>query len=389
MRFLFAWQHVSAADRLAGVDGLRAAIEQLSGFEAPAAAWERAILPARVERYESTLLDTLCLVGDVSWARASAPEAVAGDAPVVVAATPIALFPREEASVWIRGASGAVASDSAASGDCAPSGTDQSATRRVLDYLTTRGASFAPEIAAGCALDAGALRAALARLVGAGAITSDGFGGLRALLSTSSARQVAGRWSLLSHFRTDTPEMSRLSTGVGPRSDPGPTPVERDPVERQAWGLLRRYGVLFRRLLTREPTVATWRELSRFCRRLEARGEIRGGRFVAGMSGEQFALPAAVERLRELRRTLPDGKLIAISAADPLNLAGIVTAGDRVRAHVASRVLYMDGVPLAALEGDYMRPLTEVPPAMASQVATTLAGRAVPAVVSGYIGRTG
>src|SRR5690349_6045404 len=147
MRFLFAWQHVSATDRLVGVDGLRAVIDQLSGFEAPAAAWERAILPARVERYESTLLDTLCLVGDVSWARASAPEALAGDAPLVVAATPIALFPREEASVWIRAA--------AASGsDGVESDAEQSATRRVLDYLRTRGASFAPEIAAGCGLDA-------------------------------------------------------------------------------------------------------------------------------------------------------------------------------------------------------------------------------------------
>src|SRR5919204_4189489 len=113
-----------------------------------------------------------------------------------------------------------------------------------------------------------------------------------------------------------------------------------------------------RRLLTREPMDVPWRELARVYRRLEARGEIRGGRFVSGMSGEQFALPDAVERLREVRRTAHDGRLLAIGAADPLNLAGIVTTGDRVRAAAASRVVYRDGVPVAALEGDYMRPLT-------------------------------
>jgi ATP-dependent Lhr-like helicase len=131
-----------------------------------------------------------------------------------------------------------------------------------------------------------------------------------------------------------------------------------------------------------------WRELCYFYRRLEARGDIRGGRFVAGASGEQFALPDAVERLREIRRTPPDRRLITISAADPLNLAGILTAGERVRVQASSRILYQDGVPLATLEGDYVRPLTEVPAAVASQVATALAGRVVPSVLSGYVGRT-
>ena len=116
-------------------------------------------------------------------------------------------------------------------------------------------------------------------------------------------------------------------------------------VETQARTLLRRYGVVFRRLLTREATAAPWRDLARVCRRLEARGEIRGGRFVAGMSGEQFALPAAVQRLREIRRTPPSGRLLTISAADPLNLAGIVTAGDRIRAATGNRLVYRDGVP--------------------------------------------
>jgi ATP-dependent Lhr-like helicase len=164
-------------------------------------------------------------------------------------------------------------------------------------------------------------------------------------------------------------------------------PAERDAaVEALAWTLLRRYGVLFRRLLTREAFDVPWRELSRVCRRLEARGEIRGGRFVSGMSGEQFALPDAVERLREVRRSAHDDRLIVISAADPLNLTGIITSGDRIRTAASNRIVYRNGVPLAAMEGDMLRMLTTVDPAIAPDVAAAAAGRRVP-VLSGYVGR--
>jgi ATP-dependent Lhr-like helicase len=233
--------------------------------------------------------------------------------------------------------------------------------------LRRRGASFDHELAAATSLDAAETAAALSRLVAAGLISSDGFGGLRSLLRSPAAPptrgrgHVAGRWTLVRQAAID--------------------------VEAQARRLLRRYGIVFRRLLAREADAAPWRELCRVFRTLEARGEIRGGRFVSGMSGEQFALPEAVERLREVRRTRPDGALIAISAADPLNLAGIVTAGERVRTHAGNRLVFCDGVPLAAMEGDYLRPLSEVPPGVASQVATTLAGRPVPSVLSGYVGR--
>ena len=125
---------------------------------------------------------------------------------------------------------------------------------------------------------------------------------------------------------------------------------------------------MFRRLLTRETNAATWRELVRVYRRLEARGEIRGGRFVSGMSGEQFALPDAVERLREIRRTAADGRLLAISAADPLNLTGIVTPGERIRAAARTRIAYRDGVPLAVLEGDIVRELASIDPEIVSDV---------------------
>jgi ATP-dependent Lhr-like helicase len=162
-------------------------------------------------------------------------------------------------------------------------------------------------------------------------------------------------------------------------------------VDLQARTLLRRYGIVFRRLLAREANVAPWRELTRVYRRLEARGEIRGGRFVAGMSGEQFAAADAVERMREVRRTPPDGRCLVISAADPLNLAGIVDPGERVRAITSSRVAYRDGVPVAALEGDYVRPLVasaDVAPALAADVATRLTGRPMPPVLSGFVGRS-
>ena len=153
--------------------------------------------------------------------------------------------------------------------------------------------------------------------------------------------------------------------------------------------MLRRYGVVFRRLVAREANVPPWRELTRVYRRLEARGEIRGGRFVSGVSGEQFALGDAVERLRESRRTPHDGRLISITGADPLNLTGILDAGDRIRAALGTRIVYRNGVALAAMEGDFIRPLTTVDPAIAADVASALAGRRVPPVLSGYIGRTG
>jgi ATP-dependent Lhr-like helicase len=155
----------------------------------------------------------------------------------------------------------------------------------------------------------------------------------------------------------------------------------------QARALLARYGVVFRQLLVRETNAVAWRELTAVYRRLEARGEIRGGRFVSGMTGEQFALPEAVERLREVRKSNRDGRLMAISAVDPLNLTGILTSGERIRSITSSRLVYRDGIALAAMEGDYLRPLTEIDPAVAGRLASVLAGRRLPPVTSGFVGR--
>jgi ATP-dependent Lhr-like helicase len=347
MRFLFAWQHVEPASRATGLDGLRQVLGVLDGLELPARAWERVVLPARVEKYDRSMLDLLCLYGEVGWARVTpAPAAVNGS-------TPIALFMREHGKAWLPQERSAV-----------PLSPDAEHT---LETLRARGASFSSELAAACALDEERAGAALAELVNAGCITSDAFGGVRALLRPLHGRAVAGRWSVI---------------------EPPTDEEERNRVEVQARALLRRYGIVFRRLLAREVNALPWRDLTREFRRLEARGEIRGGRFVSGMSGEQFAAPEAVERLREARRTSPNGRLLTISAADPLNLTGVITAGPRVRAVTGNRIVFRDGVPLAAMEGDFVRPLADVPPALAGEVASALAGRRVPPVLSGFVGRT-
>jgi ATP-dependent helicase Lhr and Lhr-like helicase len=317
MRFLFAWQHVTPSSRLTGIDGVHEVIKQLDGFEIAANAWERHVLPLRIDRYDPSLLDALCFTGEVGWARLT---------------TGVALFPRAHTSAWLT--------------ETTPTLSDRA--QQVLDLLRTRGASFARDLRD----DTEAVTEAIGELVAAGLITSDGFIGRRP--------ERAGRWSILI------------------------ADVDREEaVETQARALLNRYGVIFRRLLTREPNAAPWRELARVYRRLEARGEIRGGRFVTGMSGEQFALADAVSHLREIRRTPADGRLTVISACDPLNLIGILTSTDRIRAIAGTRIAYRNGIPVAVMEGDFLRPFDQ--PDL--DAAAALAGRRVP-VAAGFVGRT-
>jgi ATP-dependent helicase Lhr and Lhr-like helicase len=294
-RFLFAWQHVAPHTKLRGIDGLQRIVAQLDGYEVAAGAWERAVLPARVENYEPSMLDMLCLTGEVGWARLSAPTAA-----TVVSATPIALFLRSNAEAWAGERSAIELSGRA---------------NAILEKLRARGASFARD------LDDDLL--ALSELVSAGLVASDGFAGLRTLVAAANDHRpkanFSGRWSTIE--RGGEPD-----------------------IESQARVMLQRYGVVFRRLVAREPNAAPWRELARVYRRMEARGEIRGGRFVHGMSGEQFALPDAVERMREIRRQPLDGRVITISATDPLNLTGILTADERIRAAAGTLISYRDGV---------------------------------------------
>ncbi len=360
MRFQFEWQHVVGSSRMIGNEGLLHVLQALDGFEAAAGAWESALLAARVDKYDASMLDMLCLTGRVAWTRLTR----AANPSRVVRSTPIAICLHEHVAVW-------------RSLSTLPRGGPEVLSvgaQRVLEQLRTRGALFAHEVVAAMDLSDDEVRQALAELVSAGLASSDGFAGLRGLFMdrerSPRESQMAGRW-----------------TALAP-PDESAAPDDR-AVSLQAKTLLRRYGVVSRRMLTREPSALPWRVLAREYRRLEARGEIRGGRFVSGLSGEQFALPDAVERLREVRRTPPDHRLLVISAADPLNLAGIVTAGDRVPTIAATRIVYRDGVPLAAMEGDYIRPLATIDPSLASDVASALAGRRVPPVISGFVGRAG
>jgi ATP-dependent Lhr-like helicase len=298
------------------------------------------------------MLDMLCLTGEAGWARLSTVVSPGAVPASLVSATPIALFLQEHADAW---------QSLRTPPDEPPPLTDNA--RTVLATLRSRGASFFRDLASGCALDADQLRHAIGALVACGLATSDGFAGLRALVWAARGGRplqdrranFAGRWAAIS---THTADNAREAA-----------------IEIQAWALLRRYGIVCRRVLARETNAPTWRELARVYRRLEARGEIRGGRFVSGLSGEQFALQDAVEQLREVRRISPDGQLITISAADPLNLAGIVTAGDRIRAAGRSRIVYRDGIPLAVMEGEIARELSPVDPSIAGDVSRALRGR--------------
>jgi ATP-dependent Lhr-like helicase len=363
LRFLFEWQGVTADAQREGARALDAVVEQLAGFEAPAAAWEGAILPARLSDYEPSLLDDACLSGRISWARLGAPAAKpksSGRRPAPLKSTPISLFPRKSACIWARPVAEEPAHVSARAG-------------KVAEFIRENGASFFEEIVEGTHLLRTQVEEALAELVAAGQVISDSFGGLRALLTpprhqrgrTRGARLgAAGRWALVKRKRSDQHAAAHKA----------------ERVEQIALALLRRYGVVFMRMLEREAAwLPRWRDLLRVYRRLEARGEIRGGRFVSGFAGEQFALPDAVAALRAIRRRTPDESLVSVSGADPLNLTGILTPGPKLAALAVNRVLYRDGIPIALLEGDVTRLLELVGPELENRVRLALHGHAEPA----------
>jgi ATP-dependent Lhr-like helicase len=332
MRFLLHWQHVASEQQVKGVEGLAAVIEQLDGYEVPAGAWEHEVLAARVQDYEPDFVDRLCLSGRVAWGRIS-PTNGSGKSPL--RSSPIALMLRQHSGLW--GAPGE-----------SESGGLSSEAHAVLGALQTRGACFFDELVSATGLLRTQLERSLGELAGSGLATADSFSGLRALLAPSEkhARRRRGRGA----YKVDTAGRWALLKGEGAVDD------ERR-VEQIARTLLRRYGIVFRALLAREACLPTWRELARIFRRLEARGEIRGGRFVSGFGGEQFGLPDAVGRLRAVRKLEKNGEFNAVSGADPLNLVGIVTPQARVTAIAPNRVLFRDGLAIAALEGGAVRRL--------------------------------
>jgi ATP-dependent helicase Lhr and Lhr-like helicase len=335
MRWLLRWQHVAAGTQVLGERGTLDVLRQLQGFEVAANAWERQVLGRRVGGYDPAVLDRLCLTGAVGWGRLSPHPATLEDSAegkrrvIPTSVAPITFFVREEAD-WMTPRHPATE---------LPEQTRwlSAGAQQTLDFLRHRGASFFADIVRGTGKLKSEIETALWELVAAGIVTADGFDNLRSLIDpkrragqgsgrTSRPRHSSGRWSLLY---------------AGEASD------KNKAVEATCWMLLKRYGIVFRDLLARETILPKWRELQIAFRRLEDRGEIRGGRFVDGFLGEQFALPVAVESLRASRNLQPSGETITLSAADPLNLVGILVPGERVPAISGKTITFRDGVAVA------------------------------------------
>ncbi|MGS9687720.1 Lhr family helicase, partial [Pseudomonas aeruginosa] len=359
MRFLFDWQRLAPGTRGRGAESLATVVEQLEGFQAAAAAWESELLAARVADYASHWLDQLCRSGRIVWARLAGRSKAAGGP---LRSAPIVLLLRRELGLW------SVLQRDAPEPELSPRAA------RVLEVLREQGASFFDELSQDAHLLRSELENALGELVSVGRVNADSFAGLRTLLMPADKRsrqerrsrglpggmQDAGRWAPLRRAKAEE---------AGQR-------LPAEVLEHVARTLLRRYGVVAWRLLEREADwLPPWRELLRVYHRLEARGEIRGGRFIAGLAGEQFALAEAVGLLREVRKRPPDGAMLVVSAVDPLNLVGGLLPGERVPAVTGNRLLYRDGAPLAALVAGKVRMLAEVDGETAQQIRALLIRR--------------
>ena len=378
LRFLGEWQRVLPAARMQGSDALAAVLAQLEGYEAPASAWETEIIPARIAEYDPGWLDEHCRSGRFMWTRLAARG---GAAPSTVSArsvpaspvrsTPIVLLARRNAGAW--------------SGLVGPTDAERltSKAQAVADVIKEFGASFFDEIVQHARLLPTEAEDALAELVAVGLVNSDSFAGLRVLLMPRARRTRlnsyaarhrrsaalfgmadAGRWALVRRPNAVASEQREQST------------------EQVVRTLLRRWGVIFWKLLAREAQwLPPWREILMCCRRLEARGEIRGGRFVAGFSGEQYASPEAVGLLREMRRKPPTQQYLSLSAADPLNLLGIITPGARLASLAGNRLLYQDGLPLAVYAAGEVKFLEALAPKDQWEAQVALLRRQAPALV--------
>lgn len=373
LRFLFEWQRATPDARMQGPDALAAILSQLEGFEAPAGSWETEILPTRINEYEPSWLDEHCLAGRFVWTRLSRRTANPERGAAPVRSTPITLLPRRNVRLWSSFA------------DAADPAHLSGKARSIVEVIQEQGALFFDEIVDATGMLPAQVEEAIAELVALGILNSDSFGGLRALLLPSDRRRSrnvkrgrrvslfgmadSGRWALVRR-----PAPGALPAAAG-RND--------EAVENLVRSLLRRWGVLLWKLVAAEaPWLPPWRDILLCCRRLEARGEIRGGRFVAGFSGEQYATPEAVSLLRDMRKKPHNGQLIAVSAADPLNLVGVLTPESRVPALTGNRVLYRDGVPIAVYVGGEVRFLTQLDPKSQWEAQNAILRRHVPAALA-------
>ncbi|MBC5785739.1 DEAD/DEAH box helicase [Ramlibacter sp. USB13] len=369
MRFLFQWHQLSTSEgdeRRSGEAGLADVLRQLEGHAAPAGAWEEDLLAARVGDYSPSMLDRLCATGRVVWWRPSEAGDAAARKTGPIRGTPIVLCEREALPHWQQAAGAEPAGEAALS----------SAARAVLEVLRTHGASFFADLQHDARMLGTQVEQALSELVAHGLVTCDSFSGLRTLVMPEDKRNKlrrrrgahdpmddAGRWSLARRARP---------------SVEAPGALAAPHVEHVARVLLRRYGVVFRKLLEREDGLPPWREIYYVLRRLEARGEVRGGRFVSGFSGEQFALPEAAAALRKTAQA-PGHERVAVSGVDPLNLAGIVTPGDKLPRLPGNRVLFEGGVPVAVQSGGEVRYLRELAPPAQWEIQKLLVRRQQPA----------
>ncbi|MCI0534752.1 MAG: hypothetical protein L0Z50_05950, partial [Verrucomicrobiales bacterium] len=446
LRFLLEWQRLTPEHRAQGPDGLMAVIEQLDAFEAPVAAWEPDLFLARVAEYDPAWLDRASFSGHIGWARLSARDKQKARPFSPLRTSPVAFFDRDNLSEWMQLCplpvsthcestphpgghivAEAVAADvrrrkltmqieSASSrrrlraqggedshppvenevGGDFP--LDESGAARVLSHETQKvlallqsgGALFFADLVRKSQLFPSQVEQGLAELIGLGLVTSDSFDGVRALLVPSDQRptfgrnegkrrqkknlasiEFAGRWWLLPRAEPSNPKSKSSISNAS-------------AVEKFAWTLLRRYGVVFRRMLDREAVPVSWYELGKAYRSLEARGLIRGGHFISGVGGEQFALAEAIGRLRAIRKTAGRGELIAVSGADPLNLLGILVPGPRLPALASNRVLFRDGLPVAILEAGQIRHLHDIPELASSAIESALTIRTLPPALRPY-----
>ena len=335
MRFLLRWQHVSAGTRREGRFGVLAIIEQLQGFEIATGAWENSVLAARVEGYRREWLDELCMSGQACWGRLSVrdadPDATPRRAGLTPSrATPITLAIRDDLPWLLR----------AARGDLSPAEPEQGRTRDVLDALRQHGALFRPDLAALTRRLPYEVDEALWDGVARGLVTADGFRAVRSLLRRGSPERYAPVRGLRRGVRGTTGASGRWSL----LPEPAGCPDRDELAEAIAEQLAARWGVVFRDIAARENLAVPWRDVLWAFRRMEARGTMRGGRFVNGFSGEQYAHPDAIDVLKSVRKQQHNGETIRISAADPLNMTGIVLPGPRIPAIGANTVTYVDGV---------------------------------------------
>jgi ATP-dependent Lhr-like helicase len=311
VRFLAHWQHAAPMSRLDGPRGVLAVVAQLAGFQAPARAWEKHIFPSRVHGYQSAWLESLALSGEIAWGR------LWGSGSVAARHAPITFFARTDLETWLafepRVAIGALTSDA----------------QSVHALLARLGPRFLGDLARETRLLPSRLESALAELVGHGLATCDAPIGLAFVDARLARRRQArerhdarvrpapGRWSLL------------VPSSLDASASGGDDAARFARAEFAARTLLARTGVVFRRTIERERIPVPWRDLLIAMRRMEARGEIHGGRFVTGFHGEQYALPDAVKKLRALRR-VESNETLSVDASDPLNQVGILTPDERI-----------------------------------------------------------